>query len=153
LFRPDLRNQPIVVLSNNDGWVIARSNEVKALGIAMGERCCANNIKFMLFSLCFIYHRYQQIMDNLITSFMYPIRAIAVDAKAYAEKAKAEYHSGLIVDLPKLAKFLKWFPNRKKGLNHDELNQAAYKILPEEQFPALAQFFTGQHLRYKSSYA
>jgi len=68
-----------------------------------------------LHALCFIYHRYQQIMDNLITSFMYHIRAIAVNAKAYAEKAKAEYHSGLIVDLPKLAKFLKWFPNRKKG--------------------------------------
>ena len=37
LFRPDLRYQPIVVLSNNDGCVIARSNEAKSLGIAMGE--------------------------------------------------------------------------------------------------------------------
>ncbi|HAU1766423.1 TPA: Y-family DNA polymerase [Legionella pneumophila] len=37
LFRPDLRNTPIVVLSNNDGCCIARSNEAKALGIAMGE--------------------------------------------------------------------------------------------------------------------
>jgi DNA polymerase V len=37
LFRPDLQHQPIVVLSNNDGCVIARSNESKALGIAMGE--------------------------------------------------------------------------------------------------------------------
>ena len=37
LFRPDLRDRPLVVLSNNDGCVIARSNEAKALGIAMGE--------------------------------------------------------------------------------------------------------------------
>jgi DNA polymerase V len=37
LFRPDLATCPIVVLSNNDGCVIARSNEAKALGIAMGE--------------------------------------------------------------------------------------------------------------------
>lgn len=37
LFRPDLRHVPIVVLSNNDGCCIARSNEAKALGIAMGE--------------------------------------------------------------------------------------------------------------------
>lgn len=37
LFRPDLRTKPIVVLSNNDGCVIARSNEAKALGIQMGE--------------------------------------------------------------------------------------------------------------------
>jgi DNA polymerase V len=36
VFRPDLRNQPIVVLSNNDGCVIARSNEAKALGVPMG---------------------------------------------------------------------------------------------------------------------
>ena len=104
-----------------------------------------------LHAICFIYHRYQQIMDNLITSFMYHVRAIAVDAKAYAEKAKAEYHSGLIVDLPKLAKFLKWFPNRKKGLNHDELNQAAYKILPEDKFPALAQFLQGSTFDTKAA--
>lgn len=37
LFRPDLMHVPIVVLSNNDGCVIARSNEAKALGIKMGE--------------------------------------------------------------------------------------------------------------------
>lgn len=37
LFRPDLAHRPIVVLSNNDGCVIARSQESKALGIAMGE--------------------------------------------------------------------------------------------------------------------
>ncbi|MCX7114512.1 MAG: Y-family DNA polymerase [Gammaproteobacteria bacterium] len=37
LFRPDLRNKPLIVLSNNDGCVIARSNEAKKLGIAMGE--------------------------------------------------------------------------------------------------------------------
>jgi len=36
VFRPELNNQPIVVLSNNDGCVIARSNEAKALGIPMG---------------------------------------------------------------------------------------------------------------------
>jgi DNA polymerase V len=36
LFRPELRGRPVVVLSNNDGCVIARSNEAKALGIAMG---------------------------------------------------------------------------------------------------------------------
>lgn len=36
VFRPDLRNKPIVVLSNNDGCVIARSQEAKQLGIKMG---------------------------------------------------------------------------------------------------------------------
>lgn len=36
VFRPDLRNRPVVVLSNNDGCVIARSAEAKRLGIKMG---------------------------------------------------------------------------------------------------------------------
>ncbi|MEI9870847.1 Y-family DNA polymerase [Enterobacter hormaechei] len=36
VFRPDLRDKPVVVLSNNDGCVIARSKEAKRLGIRMG---------------------------------------------------------------------------------------------------------------------
>lgn len=36
VFRPDLNGKPVVVLSNNDGCVIARSNEAKAIGIPMG---------------------------------------------------------------------------------------------------------------------
>ncbi len=35
LFRPDLASKPVVVLSNNDGCIIARSEEAKALGISM----------------------------------------------------------------------------------------------------------------------
>lgn len=37
VFRPELKNVPVVVLSNNDGCVVARSAEAKALGIKMGE--------------------------------------------------------------------------------------------------------------------
>lgn len=37
LFRPDLNGKAVVVLSNNDGCAIARSNEAKALGIKMGQ--------------------------------------------------------------------------------------------------------------------
>lgn len=36
VFRPELEGKPIVVLSNNDGCIIARSNEAKALGVEMG---------------------------------------------------------------------------------------------------------------------
>jgi DNA polymerase V len=36
VFQPQLRGKPVVVLSNNDGCVIARSNEAKALGVEMG---------------------------------------------------------------------------------------------------------------------
>lgn len=52
VFQPRLEGRPIVVLSNNDGCVIARSNEAKALGIPMGapyfewrKICEKNNVK------------------------------------------------------------------------------------------------------------
>jgi DNA polymerase V len=37
VFNPQIEKKPVVVLSNNDGCIIARSNEAKALGIKMGE--------------------------------------------------------------------------------------------------------------------
>ncbi|MFD2162233.1 Y-family DNA polymerase [Paradesertivirga mongoliensis] len=37
MFKPELNGQPVVVLSNNDGCVIARSEEAKAFGIKMGD--------------------------------------------------------------------------------------------------------------------
>jgi DNA polymerase V len=37
LFRPDIRTTPVVILSNNDGCVVSRSNEAKALGIKMAQ--------------------------------------------------------------------------------------------------------------------
>ena len=37
IFRPDLRDQPVVILSNNDGCVIARSSEAKKMGVSMTQ--------------------------------------------------------------------------------------------------------------------
>jgi DNA polymerase V len=36
LFRPDLQHKPVVVLSNNDGCIVSRSDEAKRAGIDMG---------------------------------------------------------------------------------------------------------------------
>jgi len=37
VFRPDLEGVPVIVLSNNDGCAVARSNEAKLLGVKMGD--------------------------------------------------------------------------------------------------------------------
>jgi len=37
LFKPHILKKPVVVLSNNDGCIISRSSEAKALGIKMGD--------------------------------------------------------------------------------------------------------------------
>lgn len=54
IFNPKLINKPLVILSNNDGCFISRSNEAKALGIPMGspyfkyeDICKANNVNIL----------------------------------------------------------------------------------------------------------
>ena len=54
VFHPDLNGKPVVVLSNNDGCVIARSNEAKALGIKMGtpfyqSKTCWRKTRWLFF--------------------------------------------------------------------------------------------------------
>ena len=97
-----------------------------------------------LYVICFVYHRYQQIMDNLIISFMYHIRAILAEGKIYATKAQAAFNSNIVVEFPKLAQFLNWFPKRDKKLDYSALNQMAYKLLPKKQFLALSKFLAGK---------
>ena len=46
VFNSTLRNKPVVVLSNNDGCVISRSNEAKKLGIPMGAPAFEYEKKF-----------------------------------------------------------------------------------------------------------
>lgn len=47
VFRPDLWGKPVVVLSNNDGCVIARNAEAKALGVKMGDHGSNKKICFV----------------------------------------------------------------------------------------------------------
>lgn len=104
-----------------------------------------------LYTLCFVYHRYQQLLDNLIISFIYHVRAIMDAGKTYADVALMKYSASLVVDFPKLAQFLEWFPKRQPGMSYDELNKTAYGILPEEQFPALAKFLSGNTFDKKAA--
>lgn len=55
VFRPDLTDRPVIVLSNNDGCVVARSKEAKQLGIKMcqpyfqiEEFCIRENVSVFL---------------------------------------------------------------------------------------------------------
>jgi len=104
-----------------------------------------------LHAICFVYHRYQQIMDNLIISFSYHTRAIMDAGKTYASLGHMEHSSAAVKDFPKLAKFLKWFPTRSQQMTQKELNQIAYSILPEEQFSVLADFLNGKSFDKKAA--
>jgi DNA polymerase V len=85
LFRPDLEGKPVVVLSSNDGCVVARSNEAKALGIPMGApafkyRYLFNQHKVQTFSANFeIYGDISKRITALLTTVTPKIEIYSVD--------------------------------------------------------------------------
>lgn len=85
LFRPDLKSKPVVVLSNNDGCFIARSNEAKKLGIPMGapyfkykDIVKKNNIA--CFSANFqLYGEISQRIMNFLEGFSPQVQVYSID--------------------------------------------------------------------------
>jgi len=85
VFRPDLIGKPIVVLSNNDGCVIARSNEAKELGIPMGavayqyENLFIQN-KVTVFSANFaLYGDMSQRVMNILSEYSADMEIYSID--------------------------------------------------------------------------
>lgn len=85
VFRPDLIGKPVVVLSNNDGCVIARSNEAKALGIPMGAPAFQYDAVFnrhnvQVFSANFtLYGDMSQRVMDLLSAYTPDIEIYSID--------------------------------------------------------------------------
>lgn len=85
LFRPDLENKPVVVLSSNDGCAISRSNEAKALGIPMAApvfkyRQVAKDHKVAQFSANFeLYGDISERITKIMTSVTPHTEVYSVD--------------------------------------------------------------------------
>ena len=85
VFNPALRNRAIVVLSNNDGCVIARSNEAKALGIKMGtpayqiKKLIEDNLVTVFSSNYILYGDMSQRMMQLLGSYVPDIKIYSID--------------------------------------------------------------------------
>src|SRR3990167_747702 len=85
LFKPNLEGKPVVVLSGNDGCVVARSNEVKALGIPMGAPVFKHRTQFsqhnvVQFSANFeLYGNISRRITTLLTSITPRIEIYSVD--------------------------------------------------------------------------
>lgn len=84
-FEPHLRNKPVVILSNNDGCVIARSNEAKVLGIPMGAPAFeykkifeANNV-FVYSSNYALYGDMSSRVMNILTRYSPDIEIYSID--------------------------------------------------------------------------
>ena len=85
VFNPYLEKLPVIVLSNNDGCVIARSNEAKLLGIKMGEpafkiKNIINQKNIQVFSTNFaLYGDMSERVINTISTFDIPMEIYSID--------------------------------------------------------------------------
>jgi len=116
VFDPSLIGRPVVVLSNNDGCVIARSNEAKALGIKMGEP--AFKIKELIekanvavFSSNYtLYGDMSQRVMNTLASFTPDIEIYSID------EAFLGLHGFSYVDLMDYARHIRKTTMRNTGI-------------------------------------
>jgi len=108
VFRPDLNGKPVIVLSNNDGCAVSRSNEAKALGIKMGDpyfkiRPIVERNGVAVFSSNFplygdMSRRVQEVLAEFapavevysIDEAFLDLNGVEVDFDAYAKKISAE---------------------------------------------------------------
>lgn len=98
VFNPSLNNKPVVVLSNNDGCVIARSNEAKALGVPMGAPAFEYKKLFEdknihVFSSNYaLYGDMSNRVMNLLSEFTPEIEIYSID-EAFLKFNGFEYHN------------------------------------------------------------
>lgn len=85
VFEPHIIGKPVVILSNNDGCVIARSNEAKALGIPMGapafeyKKLFEENNVYVYSSNYALYGDMSSRVMNILTTFSPEIEVYSID--------------------------------------------------------------------------
>src|SRR5919106_6090756 len=102
VFRPALEGRPVVVLSNNDGCIIARSDEAKALGFAMGDPYHLNRDKLTRHGVAVFSSNYalygdmsRRVMDTLGTFTpeieLYSIDEAFLNLAGFERRGLADY--------------------------------------------------------------
>ena len=118
VFNPKIKSKPVIVLSNNDGCVIARSNEAKTLGIKMGEpvfkiRNIVDQNKVYIFSTNFALYgdmsnRVMSLLNDMVPSLeVYSIDEAFLDFDgirdysqlAYDIKTKVQKSTGIPISI------------------------------------------------------
>lgn len=110
LFNPKLLKRPVVVLSNNDGCVIARSKEAKAIGIPMGAPAFQLKQEFLRYNVAVLssnFSLYGDISHRVmitLESFGFPLEIYSID-EAFMELPK---DLGISFGKEVRARVLKW---------------------------------------------
>ena len=143
VFRPDLDGRPVVVLSNNDGCVVSRSNEAKAMGIPMGQpffriRSFVENGQLVAFSSNYaLYGDLSARVMSLLADAVPHIEIYSIDeAFLHLEGVDPDKVPGLCSDL--VAKVRKWV-----GV------PVSIGVAPTKTLAKIASHFAKKHRGYK----
>lgn len=144
VFRPDLNGKPVIVLSNNDGCVIARSNEAKALGIKMGvpvfqieELIRKQGIS--VFSTNFtLYGDLSSRVMFCLSEFVRNIEVYSIDESFLDFSSMLKYY-----DLPEYARNIVYTVRKNTGI------PASMGIAPTKTLAKVANKFAKKYRGYK----
>lgn len=116
VFNPSLRSTPIVVLSNNDGCVIARSSEAKALGVPMGAPYFKHKTEFKTKGIKVFSSNYA-LYGDLSTRIMTILARYSPDIEVYSIDEAFLYFKGFdLIDLENYAHEFKGFILKATGV-------------------------------------
>jgi DNA polymerase V len=93
MFNPKLEGFPVVVLSNNDGCAVARSNEVKSLGVKMGKPWFLMKDlakRHEIIALSSNYTLYGDLSARVMTSVTIGATEVQSQSQCYAPISRAE---------------------------------------------------------------
>ena len=144
VFHPDLRDKPVVVLSNNDGCVVARSEESKRLGIKMGVpfyqvRTLLEKNGVAVFSSNYnLYGDMSRRVMSMLSSFFPRIHVYSID-EAFLDLSE-------IVDVKSI---LELSQNAVKAINKGIGIPVSLGIAPTKTLAKMASVYAKKHKGYK----
>ncbi len=98
VFRPELNNKPVAVLSNNDGCAIAMSDEAKAIGVEMGtpafmiEKLLQENNVTVFSSNYALYGDFSRRINNILREYVQKIEMYSID-ESFLDLNDMKYHN------------------------------------------------------------
>ncbi len=144
VFHPDLRDKPVVVLSNNDGCVVARSEESKRLGIKMGVpfyqvRGLLEKNGVAVFSSNYnLYGDMSRRVMSMLSSFFPKIHIYSID-EAFLDLSE-------IVDIKSIMELSK---NAVKAINKGTGIPVSLGIAPTKTLAKMASVYAKKHKGYR----
>jgi len=105
--------------------------------------------------LCFIFNRYQEFMNNLITTFTFHMRGFMAESDAYADEKECEFIQSVIRELPGAGQFFTWFSSSKNkeekpNITVEEFKKIGFDIFSQKKQLAFVELICGSGFNKKS---